>query len=219
MALQNFNITFDVYGNLYFSNNSLTYQVNINNKNQLTLDEGNYPIIDNFNNIYKIKHLDENSLKNRVKQEKEKEKEKEDNGIIDSDEEDEEEENVDYYPEDADHLQIDDPELNQDYIDEDLINQYGEHNLQFTFWEPDITTIDSIKIHYRQDCDVMALYDTYIYDINNKLIFKSNSPDNSSIYRLKIYPTGELYFRPIGYSEVKYSLEVINNKLELKIKN
>jgi hypothetical protein len=40
----------------------------------------------------------------------------------------------------------------------------------------------------------MALYDTYIYDSNNQLIFKSNSPDDSSIYRLKLYPNGDLYF-------------------------
>lgn len=213
MALQNFNISFDLYGNLYFFNDKNTYQVNIDGRNNVVLDRGDYPVIDGSANVYKIKHLDENSLKNKIRTENQDNEEH-----SDGDEEDEIERNdYTYYPEDSDHLHIDDPNMyQQEYINEDIINQYGEHNLPFVFWEPDGLDLTQIKITNRQDCDIMALYDTYIYDVNNRLMFKSHSPDNSSIYVIRIYPTGELYFRPIGNTEKKYILNT-NEIGELKI--
>lgn len=211
MALQNFNISFDLYGTLYLSNDKNTYQVNIDGKNNVTLDKGDYPVIDGSTNIYKIAHLDENSLKTKIRNVNQNNEEH-------IDEEDEIERNdYTYYPEDSDHLHIDDPDLiQQEYINEDIINQYGEHNIPFVFWEPDGSEFTQIKITNRQDCDIMALYDTYIYDVNNRLIFKSHSSDDSSIYIIRIYPIGELYFRPIGNTERKYILNT-NEIGELKI--
>ncbi|ARF09648.1 hypothetical protein Indivirus_2_27 [Indivirus ILV1] len=205
MALQDYNITFDLYGSLYFSNNTHTYQVNVDGKNNVNLESGDYPIIVESKNIYKLKYLDENSLKNKIR----------------NDDNDEDDDNNDgdllqqYYPEDIDHMNNDDPIIEQQYINEDMINLYGEHNLLFNFWEPEGSDTNQIKIHNRKDCDIMALYDTYIYDSNNRLIFKSHSPDDSSIYRIRIYPTGELYFRPIGYSERKYILNIFGGELKI----
>ncbi|MCJ7637223.1 MAG: hypothetical protein MUO21_07005 [Nitrososphaeraceae archaeon] len=219
MALQNFDISFDVYGNLYFSHNQInnTYQLNIDGKNKITLDQGDYPIIEHYKKIYRIQHLDENSLKSKIRKE---EDEHDDEHDYDEDEDadsDEINNSNKYYPEDDDHVPIDDideQEQELEYIDEDSINQYGENNHQFTFWTSELN-YDSIKIYKRKDGDIMSLYDTYIYDVNNRLIFKSNSLDGSSIYRLRIFPTGELFFRPIGYTEEKYILNANNGELKI----
>ena len=210
MALQNFSINLDVYGNLYFSHNktNITYQLNIDGKNRITLDKGEYKILEPYNKIYKTKQLDENSLKKKVKNDLEENSGSESgSGSEDSDSK--------YYPEDADFIDEEIIEENskeeeKKIIDEDLINKYGENNLQFTFWQPLATDTNNINIFFREGEEIMALYDTYIYDINNQLLFKSNSPDSSSIYRLRIFPSGEIYFRPIGYSEQRYILEVAN---------
>lgn len=204
MALQNFNISLDVYGNLYFSHNktNITYQLNIDGKNKITLDKDNYKIIEQYTKINKIKYLDENSLKNKMKNNN-----LEQDGSEGSEGSDEITDHI-YYPEDEGYVidsVLDNQDPDQEVIDEDFINKYGENNLQFTFWQPDDS---GINIYCREDEDIMALYDTYIYDINNRLLFKSNSPDNSSIYRLRIFPTGEIFFRPIGYSEQKYILKI-----------
>ena len=203
MALQNFSISFDVYGKIYFSNNNNEYQVNIDRNNNLILEKDKYDIIDKYDKqIYKIQNLDENSLKQKIEEDED----------YNSDEVEEEE---DYYPEDNEYIVVDEPIQNSDEIGEltDTFYDYGEHNLKFLFWSPDIT--DQIKIYYRKDGDITALYDTYIYDTNNQIIFKSNSPDDSSIYRIKIFPTGDILFRPIGNMEKKYILKVDKDELFL----
>lgn len=208
MDLRNFNISFDPYGGLYFSNDSHTYQVNIDGRNNLLLEVGDYPVITDYvKPIYKIQNLDEKSLKQKLKEEEEEREKYNDN----SDEQEEE----DYYPEDNDYVVIDEPIHKEEELElevEELDHDYGEHNLKFTFWSPGT---DQIKVCYRKHGDIMALYDTYIYDQNNQLIFKSNSSDDSSIYRIRIYPNGEIHFRPIGHSEKKYHLQVLGDEIFL----
>jgi len=70
----------------------------------------------------------------------------------------------------------------------------------------------------RDDC--MALYDTLIYDgtpESCKLIFKSKLLNDSVIYRLCLYTSGDISFRPIGSNEVKYIIDVdIDNNIFIK---
>ena len=71
---------------------------------------------------------------------------------------------------------------------------------------------DSIKIdiNEREDGDIMALYDAYIYD--HSLLFKSNSRDGSSICRFRIYTNGDIYFHMIGKPETKFNLYLSNDE-------
>jgi hypothetical protein len=214
MDLKNFSISFDVYGKMYFSSNNYEYQVNIDKNNNLIFEKDNYQIIDKYDKpIYQLQNLDETSLKQKINEEdEEKEKEKEKEDEYNSDDVETEE---DYYPEDNDYVIINEPTYSETIHElDDTLYDYGEHNVKFDFWSPGVT--GQIKINYKKNGDIMALYDTYIYDINNQLIFKSNSSDDSSIYRIKVYPTGDILFRPIGNIEKKYNLKVGVNELVLK---
>ena len=212
MSLQNFNISFDPYGSLYFSNATHTYQISVDGRNNLILDKEDYTIFNEYSQtIYKIQNLDEKSLKERLKQ-KEEDNELENNNEYNSDEDGIEH---DYYPEDNDYIPIDEPLHDSDNEVDTIVPEYdyGEQNVKFVFWSSEFT--DQIKIYYRKNGDITALYDTYIYNVDNKLIFKSNSSDDSAIYRIRIYPDGHIYFRPIGHQEKKYNLKVIDNEIIL----
>ena len=218
-----FKINFDVYGNLYldgneikndnyfddlFKNDSLVFQLNISSKNIPFAEKGSYNIINNINKkINTFTVLDKvNSLKTKIKQKEENELNYDYNSDEDNSEDDK---NIDYYPEDADH-QMSFENLNVDFdelIDEENIKNYGYNNLKFIFSKSE--NYNNYDINYRVDGDIMALYDTYIYE--DKLIFKSTSPDNSSIYRLRLFANGECYFRSIGNNEEKYFLIIQKN--------
>lgn len=205
--LRNLSINFDIYGNLYFSNDQGNYKILINKNNNLTLEKGDYKIIGHYNEpIYKIQNLDKkNSLRYKIDEER-----------YEYENDSEEEEEIDYYNEDDAYVAIDEPNLEDfemDDVDKNTFYDYGENNLKFIFWAPNDQ--DQIKVYRKQDENIMALYDTYIYDQKNELIFKSNSPDDTSIYRIKIYPTGEIFFRPIGNTDKKYSLKMLENELTL----
>jgi hypothetical protein len=106
--------------------------------------------------------------------------------------EEDEDNNSDYYPEENDHQDNN----NYEYSDD-------EEEKKFNFSKNNT----DIKINEIEDENTMALYDVFIYDTN--LIFKSTSPDNSAIYRFRIFLNGDIYFRPIGYTEKKYKLSNI----------
>lgn len=228
-------LSFDIYGNLYiYTNNkkdSKTYQVNISGKNEIYLESNNYEILNKYDgklNTFML--LDKNnSLKTKIKNLKiERNSENlDDNLDHDETEYDSEEEydlegdkiKQDYYPEDNDHLDNNNDNDNDsdgtEIYDEDNIKMYGQSNLQFSFWTQNIE--NDIDINERVNGDIMALYDTYIYDNNDNLIFKSSSRDASSIYRIKIYQRGDIFFRPIGYKEMKYKIINENDVLSFVI--
>lgn len=202
-------LSFDPYGNLYFEHNNKFYQIIISGNDVPILDYGNYSIIKPYKKQFKqIINIDKsNPLQRKLKKKINDQENNEDN---DSDDEYFlEDHNDDYYPEDQDY-ENDNEDISDDNIsiDGDTIEKYGEYNYKFDFW-----LNEEINIYYREDGDITALYDTYIYD-NEQLIFKSHSVDDSSIYRFRIYKNGDIYFRPIGGIEKKYKLEN-NNGLEL----
>lgn len=118
------------------------------------------------------------------------------------------EHNDDYYPEDHDHLNENNSDDDDNIsIDGDTVEKFGDNNHKFEFWNT-----ENININNRENGDITALYDTYIYD-GDKLVFKSHSIDNSSIYRFRIYKNGDIFFRSIGSTERKCKLDYINNEL------
>lgn len=203
------NFSFDVYGNLYFDNDNNTYQINITGKNIPCCEIGEYDIISEYeNNLGTFSLLNkENSLKIKVKHKIEEEAE-----YNSDDEYDLDGDNItDYYPEDNDYVYNEDNASSDELIDEYNVSNYGYDNLKFEFWNNSINK--PIPIYNRKDGDIMSLYDVYVYD-NNNLVFKSNSRDNSSIYRIRLNTDGNIYFRPIGYPEELYEL-VLNDTNQL----
>lgn len=188
-------ISFDTYGNLYIGSE---YQLNITGDNKPYLETGTYNIIDNpMPNKIRPLIPSPHKLKDKVKSE------------LDDEIESQSDDEPDYYPENDEENNSDSQEW--EYIDEDNQNKYGESNIPFNFWHnfPDSTDL----ITTRDNGDIAALYDTYIY--NNSLICKSMSGDNSSIYIVKLHNNGDLIFRPIGSMEIKYKIHKNNDTLEL----
>jgi hypothetical protein len=191
---QSATITFDVYGNLYIND---TYQLNVDGCNIPYLESGEYNILDNKSKV-KISKITEERflLKEKVRD------------TLKLDDNSSEEDEIDYYPENNEQY---DQSSESEEINEDIIKKYGEHNIPFNFGN---SAFGDDIIKERNNGDIMALYDTYLYD-NNNLVFKSNSNDNSSIYVLKIWTDGSILFRPIGYKEAKYRVGSENDILSL----
>jgi hypothetical protein len=209
---QHLMISFDEYGNLYLNdsaNQNQAYQLNISGKNIPYFDFGYYKIISEYTGKAKtFVALDKDSLKTKIKTEIEREFDN-----YNSDDEYDLENNIDYYPEDTDYLNNEDENENGDENEnengdenEDDYNE-NEDNHKFTFWTNIIN--NQFSIFNRENGDIMALYDVYIYK-DDKLMFRSNSIDNSSIYRFKINVNGDIHFRPIGHVEKKFKLELDN---------
>ncbi|QKF93740.1 hypothetical protein QKU48_gp0282 [Fadolivirus algeromassiliense] len=220
----NCSLSFDIFGNIYLHDidKNNTYQLNINGKNTPYLEQGNYDIIEkNTRNPNKFTLLDKNtSLRAKIKkmQKKHELTQNDENDNSDDEYDLDGDKNIpDYYPEDNDHIN-NDLESEDDIYDEDNINKYGTQNIKFNFWNS--STDINIEINNRKDGDISALYDTFIYDEYNNLIFKSTSHDEYSIYRIKIFSNGDIFFRPIGYSEHKYKIEYnVSGDLCLSIVN
>jgi hypothetical protein len=224
----NFDICFDLYGNLYLDGNKhvnnkyfideshiLNYQINITGRNIPYADPGKYTIINNYSKKINTFHQLQKdlSLKDKVKLKKEQENMDDIHTLNDfeDDEYDSDEEYKLYYPEEEEYVEneYDSDDSDSDLIDEDNINKYGTDNKQFKF---SVYNIDyKLAINNRENGDIAALYDTYIYD-NGKLCFKSNSTDSESIYRIKLFDDGKLLFRPIGYQEKYYELYIDKHK-------
>jgi len=203
------NISFDPYGNLYIEHNEKTYQVNINGSGIPILDQGSYTIISPYTKEFKqIIQVDKsNPLQKKIKKKLEQQEDNENNNS--DDEYFLDEHNEDYCPEDQDHIINQDESDDNISIDENTIEKYGEHNYKFDFWNA-----DQGDVYYREDGDITSLYDTYIYN-SDRLIFKSHSINDSSIYRFRIYINGDIYYRPIGGIEKKCKIDYNNNELIL----
>jgi len=205
-----FSICFDYYGNLYldgskyndssyFKNTNsvqyMIYQINIDEKNELVAEMGDYKIIDEEfilkkNNIKKFVK-NENNLEKKIKMQENE-----------------------YFNEDLEYYVIeDDTKENDEYLlDDDSKKNYGIDNVPFIFSESNTTCLDkmNIKINHRKNGDICALYDTYIYNDNN-LILKSNSYNETSIYRIFI-ENELLKLKLIGESEKKYIITIDEEK-------
>jgi hypothetical protein len=97
-------------------------------------------------------------------------------------------------------------ELEDPYLD--------DAEIYFIFYEKN----GESTIPHRQNGDIPALYDTYIYDDttdeSSNLIFSAKINTENSIYRAIIYKSGKFYFRPIGCtSEKSYRLQIIDDKV------
>jgi len=187
-------LSFDLYGNVYIGSD---YQLNVTGKNEPYLEKGDYFVIDNINKKIKKNQLifQTHLLKDKIKEQ------------TDEYNSDEESDEIDYYPENTQEYIDSDSE---ECIDGDNQSIYGHSNIPFNFWHNFTENIVTEK----NDGDVMALYDVYVYD-NVQLLFKSVSKDNSSIYIVKIHTDGNLFFRPIGSKETKHRVQMNNNLLEI----
>ena len=80
----------------------------------------------------------------------------------------------------------------------------------------------NLEIYDRNNGDINALYDVFIYDDSNseehaKLLFKTKLLNEICIYRVAIYKNGKFFFRPIGcFVEKTYELHLENNEVICK---
>lgn len=199
-----FQVLFDPYGNVYLDGSSygtdpyfvvsdlpLIYQINVDRHNKPFMEPGNYPVAnDVVKPVHKLIPLGDGSLKKHTKKEKEHVMEEHEMEV---------EEN--YYPEKMEFMEDVVSEESEEFIDEDLLNKYGEHNVKFRFSG---IQLENTMIVPREDENISALYDTYIYD-KGVILFKSESQNEESIYLMKIHTDGKLIFRPIGYRDVAFN--------------
>lgn len=213
-----FVVSFDEYGNLYFEIygdlSSKCYQLNINN-NDPFFEQGTYQIINPYDkkkfNLFTV--LDkETSLKAKVKKRKQLEKEENEESFSDEEYDLDGDKRQDYFEEENDICIDDEGENDNNDIDEDNQKMYGLYNKKFNF-STYSTLNEPIKVNNRQNGDIMALYDTYIYE--NCMVFRSKSSDNSSIYIVNVYlKENIILIRPVGSPEKKFKL-LINEEGDL----
>lgn len=234
------NLSFDLYGNLYFDvtniknheyfDKPLTYsslQINIDGRNNLYADDGEYTIIDSKNDKLSKFQLveDHNLLHKKTKKELEiqglndKENNEYDYDVfdeydVDQDNLDPEEEMLKYFPERAEFYMVEHADSDH-MIDEDNINNYGYHNTKFNFSH--LSSDVNVPIYNRENGDITSLYDTYVYQ-DGILCFNSSSKEEESIYTIKIYDDGIICLRPNGSYEQKYKITFTKNGNVLFIK-
>ena len=205
-------IKFDDHGNLYFELGSndifkdkelTTYQVDIDGKGDLVIDLSDYKILDvdsSSSNLGRI-HVDK-TKKTDAHEFMDKE---------DSDAEDEGAEDVDpygsvdekYYPEEKGYFYS---IPTDDYIQSRFFFCQSHNNI--------------IPINKRNNGDVLALYDTHLYDDSNNLSFRSKLLGEPPLYIVKIYKNGIITYRETCNVEGnKHYYLFLNpeNNIELKL--
>lgn len=115
-------------------------------------------------------------------------------------------------------------------IGSENINSYFVEDKDAFIDESDITdTIDSdelkefifsgslceIPIHDRKNGQYQALYDTFIYDNNEHLCFRTKEPHNEILYRIKIILPNRFAMRLIIADDIEYKLKYDIDKNEL----
>lgn len=200
----NVEIKYDVYGNLYFDSSKLNissifcHQICVDNKNGLYLESDGIAINNNDQVLLidKIELYNDSLLKKKIIDEQNNDTLLyEDNEYILNKKDDDEEEYDEWNDSYGDSV-----------IDEDNVNLYGKDNIKFDFMQSGLK-----KCFVGIKEDIMALYDSYIYD-NDSIIFCGKSQNNSSIYRINI-KKDKIIFRPIGFSEKIYRLVINNEKI------
>lgn len=199
-------ISYDYYGNVYIDASCLKedtfflpsvkdyiYQLNIDGYNNLFMEPGTYKIYDTdiTKKTYELKHIEP-----KPKPESEPKLELEPTL--------EEEEEPEYFPEEDQYYINKNDDSDNEYIYEDIEKQYGVYNKRFNF----SSSITCIPIEMREDGEVSALYDSYIYN-NNNVCMVSNSANEDTYYRIKLHmDTGIIQFRPLGGEEKTYKLYI-----------
>ena len=222
------NVSFDLYGNLYFDVNGIknneyftdglqfnSLQINVDGRNRIYGEEGDFNILETKKDkLNKFKLTEEHSkLQHKTVVELTKNTEELevynmfDDGEIDPDMVDPYEEEIKYFPERAEFFETDAVSPDE-IINEDVVNTYGHHNVKFIFSHSSDDSM--ISIQDREDGDVTALYDTYVYQ-NENLCFKSSSKDDESLYTIKIHDNGTFYFRPHGFKGQEYKVLFTKN--------
>jgi hypothetical protein len=218
----NTQVIFDTCGNVYFICNKKLYDINIDGKNNLTCEETKLELCKPSKDLQiykgKIKLTNNmNSLKGKVFKEymKELEKLKEEDYDINEDENEEEfVKTQQYFPEDFEYFESFDKQVQED-IYEDFDSMYTGDNQYFVFLS-EVNTKNELPILEGDDSN--ALYETLIYnkDISSgDLIHKSKFIGGSPIYRLRLYQSGEIAFRPIGEREKYYKFSLVNDNLQI----
>ena len=117
-------------------------------------------------------------------------------------------------------------ESDDDISDIDMSHEYGDNNLKFNF---------SVKEGYHHapvysvdECCLMSLYDTFLYNSSGEIFFKASAPDNSSIYRFGFYLNdsnsglignkSEMTFRKIGNEKNTYIIKIDDDKIYFQLK-
>jgi len=107
-------------------------------------------------------------------------------------------------------------------VDDDYYYGY-ENDIEeppFIFYESEC----NLDIYDRENGDVNALYDILIYDDSDKdehakLIFQTKIPNEICMYRVAIYKSGKIFFRPIGcYMEKRYKLSIVDDLVKISHK-
>lgn len=119
-----------------------------------------------------------------------------------------------YFPEDNGHTLVDDTQQSSEEFSESYDDSY------FSFYE----TGCHMDIHSRENGQVLALYDVFLYDDSDtcnhpQLVFQTKLQHENAIYRVALYTSGKFYFRPIGcFMEKKYELSIVDNAIICKRK-
>lgn len=203
-------VEFDTYGNLYFLNDEGScYQLNIDGKNNPFLDPGSYKIVQPFIENPNINHMNpvtSDTLKGKTLYDLAKEKNIDEDVVDDL---------MSYFPEESEYIEYkntNSDDLIDELIDEDNVTMFGEYNRPFLFSE---NIPNSVPVRSREYGDVAALYDTYVYDLEGLLKFKSSSSFDNSVYRLRVFEEGRIFFRPIGETEKEYKIMDENGQLSI----
>jgi hypothetical protein len=203
---QKANILFDIGGNIYLNYNNKYYEFYADNSNSLLCENIDIHEMKQVNiPIGTLKLTNSlNSLKGKAYKEYIKELEQLEEEDIDM-EEDEFNIIQKYYPEDLEYSELEKKEIIGD-----------EETCEFLS-NPEAKVL--VPIYNIED--TIASYETLIYnkDISSgDLVFKSKMNSKFILYRLRIYESGEIAFRPISSSEQYYKL-FLDDKNNINVKN
>lgn len=191
------NIVFDVFGNLYLdptnifntitnkqnsseNKNFILYQINIDDKNNLFIDNYHFDhsLNNNYTDIKQLNLYNDNQLKKDINND------------------------INYLDTNNNHLHlyedneyIDDCDHNYDYFCNDT-------DVTFEFASSKKNKYDIIIIN---DNNISSLYDTFIYDDKSILCFYSKAINYNSPYRINI-KNNKIIFRPVGSTEKIYNV-------------
>lgn len=200
--------SFDYCGNLYFHNDSQTYDLSIDGENNMTLEK--YVDMeldqDDYKNIMpiigKLKPTNQPySLKGKAH--REYVKELNERGQDDSDDEDDMDKqfrnDLKMFPEEAEYSKY----INLSNIEED--------DERFVFYG------EKIPLKFREDTN--ALYETIVYDNDEShgtAVMKSELVNGQPIYMIKVYTSGVVKFRSICGVETCYKLNMVDDAMALE---
>ena len=176
---------FDSRGNVYFKNDNLIYQVNIDNKDQPHCDMAEYKILDDLEDNEKIKYVVDQLYITQ-------------NNNYGSD-------HYKYYPEDKLYVVPKSKEEDDDY-EEEYISFLLTNKI-------DVSILNIESRECGEFCPLYdtIVFNGSIQ--KNEIMMKTklnNSPVN---YRLLLYTSGECIFRAIGSKNQEYNIYIDNNDI------